>query len=212
MTSSELSDLVQEALRTQAKEETDPAATNPALEAIIDHASLPDAFALADRLVRSSLPSDKKLGVRILRELGRPQMPYAAKSVRILQTLIDNHPDTKLLIWTISALGNQHREEALPSLWILADNPEPSVRDAVCGAISGAAAQSTLDDRSIEILVRLALDPDRNVRFSATFELAAWRSHGIIDQRVVQALEQANWDSDPQVAKAARLDLADEVP
>jgi HEAT repeat protein len=210
MSTAELRALVDAALQAQVGEEADAAEKNPALNGIIDYPFSQDAFEVATSLVASSLRSEKKLGVRILSELGRPGRPYATESALILIRLVEEVMDTELLVWVISALGNQGREEALPVLRELAKHPEPAVRDAVCGAISGAAARSGLDEPSIEVLVGLSKDPDDHVRFSATFELAAWRAQGTVDPRIAQALLWAGRDPEPRVARAAEQDFGND--
>jgi HEAT repeat protein len=194
--------LIDSALQAQHVEESDATAKNQSLQELIDHPS-DEVFEAARRLIESSVPGERKLGVRILRELGRPQMPYAGAAVGELSRLLERERQPDLLVWTVSAIGNQHVGEALPVLWELATYPEPAVRDSVSGAISGAAMSTGLDDRSIDVLCRLSHDTDADVRFSAIFELSAWRAHGVNDPRITAALEQARHDNDPRVARAA---------
>jgi hypothetical protein len=194
--------LVEAALRSQQLEDVDPASKNLPIDELIDHPS-GEVFDAASRLVASQDIGEKKLGVRVLRELGRPEMPYAVETIPLLMRLLDQQPDTELLVWIVSAIGNQHRAEVLPALWRLAVHPEPAVRDAVCGAISGAAGGSVLDDRSVDVLQQLSRDPDDDVRFSATFELAAWQADGMRDSRIDEAMERARRDSDPRIARIA---------
>jgi len=205
MSVEDVSGLFDAALQAQDREESDVPAKNPSLEELIDHPS-DEVFEAARRLTESAIPGSRKLGIRVLSELGRPRMPYARDAVRVLSQLLEQEKDPELLEWTVSALGNQHDADTLPLLWGLVAHPEPTVRDALCGAITGAAIKSGLDDQSIEILCRLSRDSDSNVRFSATFELSAWRAHGVNDSRIAQALEQASHDKDPKVASAAMSD------
>jgi hypothetical protein len=199
--------LLDSALQAQHVEESDATAKNQSLQQLIDHPS-DEVFEAARRLIESSVPGKRKLGIRILRELGRPQMPYARAAVGELSRLLERERQPDLLVWTVSALGNQHVGEALPVLWELATHPEPTVRDSVSGAISGAAMSTGLDDRSIDVLCRLSQDTDGDVRFSAVFELSAWRAHGVTDPRITAALEQARHDNEPKVARAAMNDRA----
>jgi HEAT repeat protein len=194
--------LVNDALDAQRLEEVDSEAKNTALELLIDHPS-EEVFRHAVSLCASQHSGERKLGVRILRELGRPRMPYAVGATKILREVILESPDTDLLVWEVSALGNQHEPSALPVLWELANHSESPVRDAVCGAISGAAQRIGLDEHSVHVLVQLSHDNDANVRFSAVFELAAWRAEGVSNATLLSALERATLDPDPQISAMA---------
>lgn len=202
MSARDIDQLICQALIAQELGMSDPATRNPAFEWIAEHPTR-ETFETAVRLSNSSLRNEKELGVRILSELGRSSRPYAHESFGVLRRLVCEHPDEGLLVWITSALGNQHVSDALPTLWALAEHPSPLVRDAVCGAISGAVVHAGLDHRSIDVLVILSQDLDPQVRFSATFELASWSAYGVNDLRVATALDRARHDPDPKVMSAA---------
>jgi hypothetical protein len=199
MSDASLSELVESALVDQGIEDQ---VENPSLEQLIETPS-PEVVAIAQRLCLSSVGNEKKLGIRILSELGRPGRPYALQSVEILSELIGAGLDADLLEWALSALGNQHVGRTLPLILSFANHDEPSVRDSVCGAISAAAMNSWLDDLSIDALCRLTRDIDDDVRFSATFELSSWRAQGLNNPEIEEALELAKLDSNPRIAAAA---------
>jgi HEAT repeat protein len=189
--------LVDDALEAQELE-----AKNAALELLIDDPS-EEVFRQAVSLCFRQQTAERKLGVRILRELGRPLMPFAVAATGVLMEVILESPDTDLLVWEISALGNQHEPAALAVLWELANHSESPVRDAICGAISGAAQKIGLDEHSLQVLVQLSHDNDASVRFSAVFELAAWRAEGVSSAELLSALEHATLDADPKVSATA---------
>jgi HEAT repeat protein len=180
---------------------------NPSFEALIGDGS-DEVFDKAAKLLTSADRHDRLLGVRILSEIGRPEMKFADKSVGLITNTIRSEQDSELLSWEVSALGKQHRAAALPTLLSLSNHLEPTVRDAVAGAISSAAQRSGIDADSIVALGELAQDPDDHVRFSAVFELASWWSHGENARDIANALDLATRDGDSGVARVARDALA----
>jgi hypothetical protein len=201
MTQENIDSLIARALDAQASELKEES-KNPEFETLVNSQSS-DVHRKAVNLLLSPQRQERLLGVRILSELGRPEMPFADASVEAMISIIESETDVDLLRWEVSALGNQHRASTLPTLLALADHSDPSIRDAVAGAISQSTTGSELDDKSIVVLARLAQDPDDEVRFSSVFELAAWWDHGVRDPRVGGALKQATRDANARVARTA---------
>jgi HEAT repeat protein len=198
-----LSSLVGDALKVQMGELAARRPTkNSALQSLIETPST-EVVQLSKQLCTSSNRNEKLLGIRILRELGRPEMPFAEESVAILVPLTEAEQDTELLCWELSALGYQRNAKALPALLLLVNHNEPTVRDEVATALSLSSQTTGLDGRSIDALVRLSRDPDPEVRFSSVFELASWWTQGNKNQRLEAALSRAALDADSRVSVVA---------
>ena len=117
--------LLRQALQAQAEEDrSDRNAKNPALQELLDAPS-EEVFATAASLCGSEDRHERLLGVRILRELGRPAMPYRDRTVELLLGLLEAETDSEVLEWTVSALGYQRSSAALPALLRLASHPGP---------------------------------------------------------------------------------------
>ena len=79
--------------------------------------------------------------------------------------------DPGVIRWLVSALQWGRDPRALPDLKRLACHPDSEVRFGVPDALSFCAPRfrDVVDD-----LLQLSKDPERDVRWSAAFELASW--------------------------------------
>jgi len=74
------------------------------------------AFDAARDLLESPDPEDRLFAAQILRELGRPEYPFARETVSLLASAGQHETDADVLEWFASALTYQGRDEALPLL------------------------------------------------------------------------------------------------
>lgn len=203
----EIPHLIRDALNVQEREARNRRSQkNPALETLIDSGSL-EVFQAAEELCKSSDRNEKLLGIRILRELGRPDRPFSESIVDTIGGLIRTERDDEILSWEVSALGYQRTPRALPILWPLTSHSGATVREEVATAISKSSSESGPDDTSIEALIHLAQDSNTEVRFSSLFELASWWNNGNKNPRMEAALREAMHDPDSRIVHTVRAAL-----
>ena len=79
--------------------------------------------------------------------------------------------DPEIISWLVGALGKTRDPSSLPMIERFATHPDARVRFVVPDAIDACALNFS---QAAEVLFLLAGDLDRDVRWSAAFELAAW--------------------------------------
>lgn len=195
--------IVRAALATQEEERaTGFASANSSLDVIqndIEPSELPGLI----RALSLGHLSERELGARLLAHAGLPSMTVTAEVQRLLRD--ETHPD--VIRWLVAALQHARDPSALGLLKTLAGHPDARVRFGVPDALSSSTRNfGDVADEMIE----LSRDVDRDVRWSATFEMAAWltgdasASLGKDSDRVITRLrELASSDLDAEIRSAA---------
>jgi len=109
----------------------------------------------------------RKLGARILGELGHPKRTFPEECCDMLLGLLRD-PSNDVLISAIHALGHLGNRRCDPHLLPFADHPEPSVRKGVGFSLFGTSLEA-----AVPVLLRLMNDRDVESRDWATTTLAA---------------------------------------
>ena len=161
-------DIVRAALRTQEQERADGYFSgNPSLREIQRRLAPAELLVLVRELRRSEHVPVRELAARLLKEDPVPGTGVTDEVRRALR----GEKDPTVIRWLVSALQNGRDPRALADLKRLAGHPEAEVRFGVPDALSFCASQF----RDIgDDLLQLSRDPEPDVRWSATFELAAW--------------------------------------
>ncbi len=193
----EIDRIAVEALATQRLEIEDGfTGPNAALYRLATGVPAEDLRALVRRL-RSGSTAERLLAARLLNEGSLATNDVLAEA----RAALDMETDPSVLSWIVSSLGYSRSEAALPEIGTMASHPSGEVRFQVPDALSmcsGGVFDHVADD-----LLRLSHDDDDDVRWSAVFELAAWRVD-TSDERVRDRLaEAATSDPAPAVRAAA---------
>jgi hypothetical protein len=159
--------LVAAALVTQEQERaTGFASRNPSLEAIQNQLEPHELLRLVNELRLDGQP-ERELAARLLVHAALPGTAVTSEVQRLLQ----DEADPQVIRWLVAALQHARDPAAIGLLKCLATHPDARVRFGVPDALSSCASEfgDVADD-----LIELSTDGDRDVRWSATFELAAW--------------------------------------
>ena len=164
----------------------------------------PEAIEAATRWTISATPSNRRLGLDVLRDASGPLPPAAVRAVE--RSLTDADVTVRLL--AIDTLAQQ--KDVTPSLLPLAAATEDDNREVRVRAIRALAASH--DRRAVVPLLARLGDVDRQVRVEAMGGLAV-----IGDVRAAPALKRQLGDlaDDVRVAAASalgKLKIADAVP
>jgi HEAT repeat protein len=129
-------------------------------------------FMRALALVESPDWPNRRLGLRVLKEIGqgRRPRPFNQRTIDALVPRIASCESIVELRALVSTLGWQYDARVLPALLALADHPDPGVRYHVASNLPGCACRSdgTIDERAVPPLLHLMTDPDSDVRYYAT--------------------------------------------
>lgn len=152
---------------------------------------------------RSSIAVERAVGADILGQLGagsqpRP-LPFAAESTPILVRLRQDSSD-QVVESALIALGHLNAGEP-DQIASLGSHPSPDVRHAVAFALGGRE-----DGASLQALLHLSSDDDRDVRDWATFALGTLSEADRPEIRT--ALVERLSDEDPEIRGEAMLGLA----
>jgi hypothetical protein len=161
-----MKDLVQEALVGQEQERaTGFASANAALDELLQVAQ-PGVLALVHEL-RSGEEPERELAARLL------SASALASSVvqEEVREAAGTESDGDVLRWLVFALNATKDPGAIEQLVNFARHEDARVRFGVPDALSSCAAR--FGDISL-LLGELSRDAERDVRWSATYELAAW--------------------------------------
>jgi HEAT repeat protein len=192
------------ALRQQRVEKaTQWEARNPALQSLIDRVEWPEVRSAAEELLGDEDPERRLLGARILRE----NRDRADELGPLFLEALRAETDDEVFQWLVSAFNSLAYRPALPQLARLTTHPHADVRYSLAGALSTCGWPDP-PESALTALRQLAEDKDRDVRFSAMFELGAWRESGHRDPRVEQLLKARAEDPDPRVRRAVAEAMA----
>ncbi len=171
---------------------------------ILAQQGVPAAIEVATRWTISATPSNRRLGLDVLREAPAPLPPPALRAVE--RSLSD--PDLTVRLLAVDTLAQQR--DLAPSMLPLAAASEDDNREVRVRAIRALAASR--DRRAVVPLLARLGDVDRQVRIEAMEALGA-----IGDARAAPALKRQLGDlaDDVRVAAAlalGKLKVADAVP
>lgn len=202
MEPNEIDKLLSEALQVQALEEQSGwHHPNPAFFRLcteVDYGTLlKRARYLADG------DADKRvLYARLLADAS--EMPSEDRAALAMEH-IENEADPKVLARYVVGLRNAASAVALPRLRELARHPSPHVRFTVPDALSACTERF---DQIANLLLELSRDDDREVRWSAIFEVGAWWGETSGDYLEARLADAASNDPSEEVRKAAADALA----
>jgi hypothetical protein len=156
--------------------------------------------------------AERLLGARLLNQ---PKPPLAGTTIlELVREALQHETDGEVINWLVIALQYGHERSALPDLKQLAKHPDATARFVVPDALSACSENfGEIDSEMLE----LSKDRDRDVRWSAAFELAAWMRSGpgepeiTADQkaRVVARLAKLAADDDAEIRSVAVEGLKD---
>jgi hypothetical protein len=165
-----------------------------------------EVFDRAAELVCDSDATQRKLGVRILRELGDEQpggrRPFSEQTVALLRVRLGAETDPAVAAWIVSALGYHRGQEALPDVVALAGHRDDRVRFHVAAALPSLVDLDRVEPAAAGALARLCHDDDADTRYYALY--AATREIGGLDLQLVTRLTaQLADDPDEQIRAMA---------
>lgn len=142
-------------------------------------------FEAASQLVENGEKDKRLAGLAILRELGPPDgRPVFAETWDLLKDITTSETDVDVLRGVLLCLGRTHKPQALPILLRFASSQSPDLRFVVANNLLGCADQ--LDDPAIlDVFLKLARDPDEEVRWAALWEINEYLS---LDSDAVRSL------------------------
>ncbi len=166
-------------------------------------------FTRALALVDSPDWPNRRLGLRVLKEIGqgRRPRPFHQRTIDALLPRVASCESLVELRALVSTLGWQNDARVLPTLLALADHPDRGVRFHVASNLPGCACRdSTIDERAVPPLLQLMTDPDTDVRYYATaaFEV----DYPAVESPAIRsALEERLSDEDESIRLCARRAL-----
>ncbi len=167
-----------------------------------------EVFDTARALAADRDPARRRLGVRVLREVGHGDPAAAALrrgNAPVLLHLLAHEQDPAVLAWTVSAIGYHDIPEALPGFLRLLHHPDDDVRFRVSanlpGFVDGDTPRET-DDAVITALEVLTGDEDEDVRDYAIYGLVTELT--VAPERIAGTMARLLRHPDPQVRHMAR--------
>lgn len=152
-------------------------------------------------LCNSSCPQERQLGANVLGQLGVPERTFPKESTRILHTMLKRETDPDVLQAIFVAFSHNKDPEVISIASRYASHSDPEVRHAVVLAISGYEEQ-----KAVDLLIQMSVDPEPLVRDWATFELGTQLDLDTLAIR--EALADRLNDSDPITRGEAMIGLA----
>lgn len=153
---------------------------------------------------------NRRLGLRVLKEIGqgRRPRPFHQRTIDALLPRVASCESLVELCALVSTLGWQNDARVLPTLLALADHPHRGVRFHVASNLPGCACRSDsmIDERAVPPLLQLMTDPDTDVRYYATaaFEV----DYPAVESSAIRsALEERLSDEDESIRLCARRAL-----
>jgi HEAT repeat protein len=168
--------------------------------AVIHYRGGSEEFANGARLAKGATEQERIAGADILAQLGWGERTHLEESVSILLELLHDSSEGVVSAAAI-ALGHRNHPAAIQPLVELSEHPNPDVRYGVVHGLSGHD-----DLTAVGALIRLASDPDRDVRNWATFGVAQLTE--LDSPTIREALLARADDHDPEIRGEALLGLA----
>ncbi len=124
-----------------------------------------EEFNIAKEQTKSNDPIRREIGADILGQLGWQKSKFRKASVKILISLLKDENED-VIYAAATALGHREAPEAIPHLRKLKDHTSENIRHSVVYGLTGYE-----DEDTINTLIELSNDSDRDVRDWATFNL-----------------------------------------
>ncbi|WP_342379512.1 HEAT repeat domain-containing protein [Myxococcus stipitatus] len=156
----------------------------------------------AIQLLGDSSAKARGRGADVLGQLGAGRPVFSAERGDALLELLRRESEPRVLLSAGVALGHLVEPRALSALIRLASHPSAEAR---CGAVHGLAVLDSPE--SVEALIQLSADEDRDVRDWATFALGTLREECDTPQ-LRDALAARLGDEDWEIASEALVGLA----
>ncbi|WP_346538950.1 HEAT repeat domain-containing protein [Micromonospora sp. DPT] len=160
----------------------------------------------AVRLVTRADPTERELGVRILRELGEPddagRRPFRGGTVPLLVERLGHEVDPGVVGWVISALGYHRAREALRDVLRFVDHPSGPVRFHVAAALPALVDEGRAEPEAVLALQLLCRDDDADTRYYALVALVEEVS-GVEPELITRTLTGLLDDPDEQIRELA---------
>lgn len=172
----------------------------------------PEVFDAATELIASTDPADRTVGVRILRELGAAddagRRPFSDMAVPLLQALLRQERDARVLQWAISALGFNTAREALAEVLRFAEHSDAGVRFAVAAALPSLVDPEQIEPAAATALLALCKDDNPETRYYALYALLD-EVAGLDPDQLALTLGALRDDPDEQIRAMARTGRTD---
>ncbi len=198
----EIESLVEAALAAQERERLDGfGSAHPELDRLRESLEARALIALTAELVSDVRVPVRELGARLLIHVEFD----ADLVIDAIEQAVATELDPAVNSWHVVALQYTRSFRAMPLIRRFAEDPDPTVRFAAAGAISGCSEGT---DQDLRLVMSMCADEDPDVRWSAVFELAAWWSDP--DLAALESLPAARRllvelaaGSDPELARLA---------
>lgn len=193
--------LVRAALARQEDERADGFGLhNAPLTALRDQLDADELLGLIDQLRAGGLP-DRELAARLL---AHGHLHFDLVTAAVYRAL-ESETEPQVIAWLVWALAFAADPSSLTVLKLLSKHPDAEVRFPVPDAFSACAREfSEIADH----MITLSRDGDRDVRWSAAFELAAWLDNEpppLESDRIIQRLSEfATTDPDLEIRSLAQ--------
>jgi HEAT repeat protein len=128
-----------------------------------------EVFEAAARLCGHRLSGERVIGLRILQELGPAGgRPLFDETWALLEGMADSEEDPDVLYWVLACLRSTGEPRILDTLVRFSTHTDPDIRRGIAFSIVGCGAD---DPRVIAVQLRLAEDPDTEIRGLALYDL-----------------------------------------
>lgn len=136
-----------------------------------------EVFEMAVTFTRDRDPVKRRLGVRVLRELGpgpsREDRPFRRQAIPRLVEMLHGEDDLEVLGWVISALGYNGAYETLHDVLRFIDHPAAGIRFMVAATLPSLVDHNDVDPMAVRALETLSRDADADIRYYALHALVA---------------------------------------
>ena len=162
-----------------------------------------EVYDAAEGLCRHSLPQERVLGLRILRELGPAGCrPVFEETWALLDEMVENELDPAVLYWVLACLRFTDDPRVLDTLVRFSTHPDEDIRRGIAFSIVGWGPDNP---KVIAVQLRLAEDPVTDIRALALYDLVNEITADTPEIREV--LTRLLEDPDPAIRLDARAAL-----
>jgi hypothetical protein len=131
----------------------------------------PNIFNTCVKLIKSSRPQERIIGIDILAQLGLTPRPFFKESRKLFFGILKKEKDPKALLSVLYAIGHNNEKLKSDEIALLAsskDNADEGVREGLVSALL------SVDNKlAIDTLIQLTTDKVSHIRDWATFGIGA---------------------------------------
>ncbi|HYN99332.1 MAG TPA: hypothetical protein VEU28_06625 [Actinomycetota bacterium] len=128
-----------------------------------------EVYDAAEELCRHSVPRERVLGFRILRELGPAGCrPLFEETWALLDEMVESEQDPAVLYWVLACLRFTEDPRVLDTLVRFSTSPDEDIRRGIAFSIVSCGPD---DPKVIAVQLRLAEDPVTDIRALALSDL-----------------------------------------